>query len=92
MHAQGDEFQVQFVVKFILRLQMLDLLVHATLCRRATNCQYPNCRKVKALFRHGLGCQRRASGGCVLCKKMWYLLQIHARACKESNCAVPRCG
>ncbi|XP_033132698.1 histone acetyltransferase HAC12 isoform X2 [Brassica rapa] len=77
----------------VLQLRkMLDLLVHATLCRRATNCQYPNCRKVKALFRHGLGCQRRASGGCVLCKKMWYLLQIHARACKESNCAVPRCG
>ncbi|KAJ0247933.1 Histone acetyltransferase HAC12 [Hirschfeldia incana] len=77
----------------VLQLRkMLDLLVHATLCRRATNCQYPNCRKVKALFRHGLGCQRRASGGCVLCRKMWYLLQIHARACKESNCAVPRCG
>ncbi|KAG2319822.1 hypothetical protein Bca52824_013035 [Brassica carinata] len=77
----------------VLQLRkMLDLLVHATLCRRATNCQYPNCRKVKSLFRHGLGCQRRASGGCVLCRKMWYLLQIHARACKESNCAVPRCG
>ncbi|CAH8388963.1 unnamed protein product [Eruca vesicaria subsp. sativa] len=77
----------------VLQLRkMLDLLVHATLCRRAANCQYPNCRKVKGLFRHGLGCRIRASGGCGLCKKMWYLLQIHARACKESNCAVPRCG
>ena len=22
---------------------------------------------------------------------MWYLLQLHARACKESECRVPRC-
>ncbi|KAJ4890074.1 Histone acetyltransferase HAC12 [Raphanus sativus] len=76
----------------VLQLRkMLDLLVHAALCR-AMYCQYPNCRKVKGLFRHGIRCTTRAAGGCVLCKKMWYLLQIHARACKESNCNVPRCG
>ncbi|CAN7096358.1 unnamed protein product [Brassica rapa subsp. narinosa] len=76
----------------VLQLRkMLDLLVHAALCR-AMYCQYPNCRKVKGLFRHGIRCTIRAAGGCVLCKKMWYLLQIHARACKESNCNVPRCG
>lgn len=69
---------------------MLDLLVHASQCRSAL-CQYPNCRKVKGLFRHGIQCKTRASGGCVLCKKMWYLLQLHARACKESECHVPRC-
>ena len=69
---------------------MLDLLVHASQCRSA-HCQYPNCRKVKGLFRHGMHCKIRASGGCVLCKKMWYLLQLHARACKESECHVPRC-
>ncbi|KAH6763618.1 histone acetyltransferase of the CBP family 12 [Perilla frutescens var. frutescens] len=70
--------------------KMLDLLVHASQCRSA-HCQYPNCRKVKGLFRHGMLCKVRASGGCVLCKKMWYLLQLHARACKESECNVPRC-
>ncbi|KAL3615302.1 hypothetical protein CASFOL_040963 [Castilleja foliolosa] len=70
--------------------KMLELLVHASQCRSA-NCQYPNCRKVKGLFRHGMLCKVRASGGCVLCKKMWYLLQLHARACKESECNVPRC-
>jgi len=36
-------------------------------------------------------CKTRASGGCVLCKKMWYMLQLHARACKDSECNVPRC-
>ncbi|KAI5392269.1 transcription factor that binds to CRE motif [Lathyrus oleraceus] len=75
----------------VLQLRkMLDLLVHASQCRSA-HCQYPNCRKVKGLFRHGMHCKTRASGGCVLCKKMWYLLQLHARACKESECHVPRC-
>ncbi|XVF26446.1 hypothetical protein REPUB_Repub14bG0017500 [Reevesia pubescens] len=75
----------------VLQLRkMLDLLVHASQCRSA-HCQYPNCRKVKGLFRHGIQCRTRASGGCVLCKKMWYLLQLHARACKESECHVPRC-
>nr|KJB66326.1 hypothetical protein B456_010G135700 [Gossypium raimondii] len=75
----------------VLQLRkMLDLLVHASQCRSA-HCQYPNCRKVKGLFCHGIQCKTRASGGCVLCKKMWYLLQLHARACKESECHVPRC-
>ncbi|KAI7985393.1 Histone acetyltransferase HAC1 [Camellia lanceoleosa] len=75
----------------VLQLRkMLDLLVHASQCR-SPHCQYPNCRKVKGLFRHGMQCKTRASGGCPLCKKMWYLLQLHARACKESECHVPRC-
>ncbi|XP_052177038.1 histone acetyltransferase HAC1-like [Diospyros lotus] len=75
----------------VLQLRkMLDLLVHASQCR-SPHCQYPNCRRVKGLFRHGIQCKIRASGGCVLCKKMWYLLQLHARACKESECHVPRC-
>ncbi|KAG9128859.1 hypothetical protein Leryth_009637 [Lithospermum erythrorhizon] len=70
--------------------KMLELLVHASQCRSLL-CEYPNCRKVKRLFRHGIQCKVRASGGCVLCKRMWHLLQLHARACKESECCVPRC-
>ncbi|XAR74064.1 Histone acetyltransferase [Bertholletia excelsa] len=85
--AQNKEARQQRVLQ--LR-KMLDLLVHASQCR-SPHCQYPNCRKVKGLFRHGMQCKTRASGGCVLCRKMWYLLQLHARACKESQCHVPRC-
>ncbi|CAI9783593.1 unnamed protein product [Fraxinus pennsylvanica] len=70
--------------------KMLDLLVHASQCHSPL-CQYPNCRKVKGLFRHGFVCKVRVSGGCALCKKMWSLLQLHSRACKESQCNVPRC-
>lgn len=85
--AQNKEARQMRVVQ--LR-KMLDLLVHASQCR-SPQCQYPNCRKVKGLFRHGIQCKTRASGGCLLCKRMWYLLQLHARACKESECHVPRC-
>ncbi|MQM16801.1 hypothetical protein Taro_049762, partial [Colocasia esculenta] len=85
--AQNKEARQKRVVQ--LR-KMLDLLVHASQCR-SVHCQYPNCRRVKGLFRHGITCTTRASGGCYLCKKMWYLLQLHARACKESPCHVPRC-
>ncbi|KAJ3683583.1 hypothetical protein LUZ60_013810 [Juncus effusus] len=70
--------------------KMLELLVHASQCR-FPHCQYPNCRKVKGLFRHGIHCRLRASGGCILCKKMWYILQLHARACKPADCTVPHC-
>eukprot|EP01018_Ginkgo_biloba_P007798 Gb_24654 [translate_table: standard] len=85
--AQNQEARQQRVLQ--LR-KMLDLLVHASQCC-SSQCQYPNCRRVKGLFRHGMQCRTRASGGCPLCKKMWYLLQLHARACKESECRVPRC-
>ncbi|KAK4836469.1 hypothetical protein QYF36_023535 [Acer negundo] len=85
--AQNKEARQLRVVQ--LR-KMLDLLVHASQCL-SSHCQYPNCRKVKGLYRHGIQCKTRASGGCALCKKMWYHLQLHAQACKESECPVPRC-
>ncbi|KAK1355332.1 Histone acetyltransferase [Heracleum sosnowskyi] len=85
--AQNKEARQQRVIQ--LR-KMLDLLVHASQCR-VPECQYPNCRKVKRLFRHGMYCKIRSAGGCVLCRRMWHLLQLHARSCKISECHVPRC-
>ncbi|KAJ7544850.1 hypothetical protein O6H91_09G096200 [Diphasiastrum complanatum] len=86
-NAQNKEARQKRV--FQLR-KMLELLVHASQCC-AIQCQYPKCRSVKGLFRHGTMCRTRASGGCGMCKRMWHLLQLHARACKESECRVPRC-
>ncbi|CAM0909763.1 unnamed protein product [Alopecurus aequalis] len=70
--------------------RMLDLLVHAQACRTA-GCQYPDCRRIKALFAHGSKCTTRASGGCKLCQKMWVVIHFHARACKDADCNLPRC-
>ncbi|CAH8381259.1 unnamed protein product [Eruca vesicaria subsp. sativa] len=72
--------------------KMRDLLLHGRLCRPATDCQYPNCRIVKGLFRHAIRCKIQAVGGCVQCKKIWHLLRSHARDCNDSNCEVTRCG
>ncbi|XP_038710597.1 histone acetyltransferase HAC1-like isoform X2 [Tripterygium wilfordii] len=58
---------------------------------RSSLCQHPKCSKLKKLNRHWRRCRRTASRGCVLCWKMWYLLHYHARACKDSECNVPRC-
>ncbi|KAI3876873.1 hypothetical protein MKX03_019056 [Papaver bracteatum] len=59
--------------------------------RALQQCLYLNCGKVSGIFRHGIQCKVRAYGGCILCKKMWHLIQVHARACKESMCHVMRC-
>ncbi|KAK2354278.1 histone acetyltransferase of the CBP family [Trifolium repens] len=76
------------------RGEMNDLLLHASECRvgAGARCRFPNCFKVKGLFRHGMRCRTRASGGCDLCKKMWFLLQLHACACNKAECNVPRCS
>lgn len=75
----------------ILQLRMmLVVLVHCAKCSDAS-CQFAKCKNMKDLFRHGNTCQKRAGGGCPLCKRMWYLLSTHARSCKESVCPVPRC-
>ncbi|KAJ0257174.1 Histone acetyltransferase HAC12 [Hirschfeldia incana] len=76
-----------------LRLRrMRNLLVHGVRCRTGADCQYPNCRVVSGLFEHALHCTIQCRGGCVQCKKMWHLLQIHSRDCNDSNCGVLRCG
>ncbi|KAF8053136.1 hypothetical protein N665_1462s0019 [Sinapis alba] len=72
--------------------KMRDLLVHGVLCRPGTDCQYPNCRIVTRLFKHATRCTIKYSGGCIQCKKICHLLQIHARDCNDSNCNVIRCG
>ncbi|KAI4358032.1 hypothetical protein L6164_001941 [Bauhinia variegata] len=86
--------------------KMQDLVVHASQCHTAAHgdpipllrrryyvrCRYPDCGKMKVLFDHGAQCPTRASGGCGLCKRMWYLIQLHSQACKQPQCSVPRCS
>ena len=68
----------------------MTLLLHASTCRSAT-CTSANCQKMKGLLKHGAGCKVKANGGCNVCKRIWALLQIHARQCKAENCPVPNC-
>jgi len=73
-----------------IRLHMR-LLKHASACRDA-NCPSANCRKMKDLMRHGATCTTRVQGGCAICRRIWALLQIHARQCTRGSCPVPKCA
>ncbi len=68
----------------------MTLLLHAATCN-SPKCHSQNCAKMKGLLQHGEKCQTKAAGGCNVCKRIWTLLQIHARQCKESKCPVPKC-
>ncbi|CAK4619667.1 unnamed protein product [Aphanomyces euteiches] len=68
----------------------MQLLVHASSCEEGA-CTSLNCEKMKELLRHGAQCKQRATGGCTICRRVWALLQIHARQCRQTECRVPRC-
>ncbi|CAE5967059.1 unnamed protein product [Arabidopsis arenosa] len=67
--------------------QLRELLLHVMACCTA-QCQYPRCRAIKGLIRHGLACKTR---GCSHCKKMWALFRMHSRNCRDPQCKVPKC-
>merc|ERR1711871_88776 len=69
----------------------MQLLVHASGCTKS-DCPSNNCRKMKNLLAHGRTCKLRAKG-CGVCRRIWALLQIHARGCRApyGKCKVPRC-
>ncbi|ANM64471.1 histone acetyltransferase of the CBP family 5 [Arabidopsis thaliana] len=71
----------------IQNAQLREVLLHVMTCCTA-QCQYPRCRVIKGLIRHGLVCKTR---GCIACKKMWSLFRLHSRNCRDPQCKVPKC-
>ncbi|KAL1204838.1 Histone acetyltransferase HAC5 [Cardamine amara subsp. amara] len=67
--------------------QLREVLLHVIACCSG-QCQYPRCRQIKSLLRHGVACKIR---GCAHCKRMWALFRLHARNCRDSQCKVPKC-
>ena len=83
----------------------MQLLQHASGCRNQ-QCPSANCNKMKVrqrqtfilldrssqnLLKHGANCSTRVQGGCAICRRIWALLQIHARQCRREACVVPKC-
>jgi len=68
----------------------MQLLQHASGCRNQ-QCPSANCNKMKNLLKHGATCVTRVQGGCAICRRIWALLQIHARQCRRDACMVPKC-
>jgi len=68
----------------------MQLLAHASICHNAA-CPSANCQKMKNLLQHGTKCPIKVQGGCNVCRRIWALLQIHARQCRRADCQVPKC-
>ncbi|KAG0558597.1 hypothetical protein KC19_10G040700 [Ceratodon purpureus] len=78
----------------------MDALVHICQhgCRfmsphkTASNCSFPACKGLEYLVRHFAACKMKVSGGCVHCKRMWQLFELHSRMCTSKEpCKVPLC-
>lgn len=56
-------------------------------------CNYKNtCKALELLVRHFAGCKQRIPGGCIHCKRMWQLFELHSHLCADSDaCKVPLC-
>ncbi|KAK6930432.1 BTB/POZ domain [Dillenia turbinata] len=55
-------------------------------------CNFPACKGIETLVRHFSSCKTRVPGGCVPCRRMWQLLELHSRICSEpESCMVPLC-
>lgn len=75
---------------FLWKQLALQTLLHASQCI-SPRCENKECRKMKLLFKHAVLCKVRQSGGCLICKKVWYLMQLHCSSCQDLNCKVARC-
>lgn len=73
------------------RPPFLDLLAELNWPGLLVCCARISLLQVRQLFQHAVGCQQKVTGGCGLCKKMWCLLNLHAKSCTTTNCPVPRC-
>ncbi|XP_050388101.1 BTB/POZ and TAZ domain-containing protein 4 [Argentina anserina] len=65
---------------------------HKDLRENKVPCKYIACKGLELLVRHFAGCKLRVPGGCIHCKRMWQLLDLHSRLCADSDvCKVPLC-
>lgn len=60
--------------------------------KKSHPCKYAACKGLELLIRHFAGCKMRVSCGCIHCKRMWQVLELHSRLCSDSDvCRVPLC-
>ncbi|KAJ6394164.1 hypothetical protein OIU77_023401 [Salix suchowensis] len=48
-------------------------------------CNFLACKGLESLVRHFSKCKSRVPGGCIHCKRMWKLLELHSRMCDEPD-------
>ncbi|CAA2967294.1 BTB/POZ and TAZ domain-containing protein 1-like [Olea europaea var. sylvestris] len=54
--------------------------------------KFSTCHGLQLLIKHFAACKKRVNGGCLRCKRMWQLFQLHSSICdKPEQCRVPLC-
>lgn len=62
------------------------------LCRCGdVNCEFPNCKKLRSVVKHTGTCEKKISGGCLICSQFFQLNCLHSHQCEDSNCPIPNC-
>lgn len=71
-----------------LKEECNQLLEHACLCHE-TNCQQPECSKMKLAVQHKKNCNITS---CLLCRKFVAVCNHHSELCEAVKCPVPYCA
>ncbi|KAH9255720.1 hypothetical protein BASA81_006114 [Batrachochytrium salamandrivorans] len=73
-----------------LTQNMLNAFGHASTC---SGCQDQSCERAKKLLEHLSSCQLQSKGGCITCKRGWYLISYHSASCRmpPGQCKVRFC-
>lgn len=54
--------------------------------------KFSTCHGLQLLIKHFATCNKRMSGGCLRCKRMWQLFRLHSSICQQTDsCKVPLC-
>ncbi|CAI9767356.1 unnamed protein product [Fraxinus pennsylvanica] len=54
--------------------------------------KFSTCHGLQILIKHFAACKKRVNGGCLRCKRMWQLFQLHSSICdRPDECRVPLC-
>jgi E1A/CREB-binding protein len=86
----GDTAERRAARQQSIQLHM-KLLLHTSSCLAAP-CPSQNCRKMKSLLNHSKECTARSNKQvCQICRRVYALLHIHARDCRDEQCAVLHC-
>ncbi|XP_036152019.1 histone lysine acetyltransferase CREBBP-like [Myotis myotis] len=90
----GNQGEMQFrrirEARRLSILRCIQTLRHTRQCRDAS-CSRTNCHTMKRVVLHPKRCQRKANGGCPVCKQLFALCCYHAKRCQENPCPIPLC-
>ena len=47
---------------------------------------------MRRVFLHAASCEVKVAGGCLGCRKFWFLIKQHVRQCRDAKCGLMNCA